>query len=114
MKTNCNFKPNMKESTCNICKKVFKSEKNLKKHTTTVHEDNKHKCESCGNSFPDKYNLERHMKTHKEHKDYNNCQSCSKSFTRPDGLKRHMKTVHGDQKIISVNIVVNSLLVQMK
>ena len=45
-----------------FAKKVFKSEKILKKHTTTVHEDKKHKCESCGSSFPAKYNLERHMK----------------------------------------------------
>lgn len=67
---------------CDICDKMFEKPIQVKKH----------KCESCGSSFPAKYNLERHMKIHKVHIDYNNCQSCSKSFSQPDGLKRHMKT----------------------
>ena len=53
----------------------------------------KPKCNVCGRSYSTKRSLTRHMKTHKEGKQFQ-CSICHKKFARDDNLRRHQK-IHG-------------------
>ena len=81
-------------------KKILKTQKIMKKHLSTVHE-NKGKtftCNICANTFQTKNILTSHMKTiHEGHKDYK-CKSCGKLFSQAGDLKRHIHTIHEGHK----------------
>ena len=48
---------------CLICKKDFKSEELVKKHTKNMHEENERiRCEFCSVSAPNKSKLRTHVK----------------------------------------------------
>jgi RNase P subunit RPR2 len=50
-----------KESKCEECEKVFKTEANLKNHQKTVHERVfRVTCAKCGQAFANKYILRKH------------------------------------------------------
>ena len=53
----------------------------------------KPKCNVCGRQYSSKRSLTRHMKTHKEEKQFQ-CNICHKKIARDDHRKKHQK-IHG-------------------
>ncbi|KAL3271163.1 hypothetical protein HHI36_021661 [Cryptolaemus montrouzieri] len=75
---------------CEVCSKVFKSNRNLNDHLRRVHSKiKKHVCPSCNRQFVDHYMLKVHLRIHTGLRPYK-CNQCDKSFFRSDGLKEHM------------------------
>ena len=46
--------------TCDICRKGFTNNSNLKRHVENVHNKN-HQCKFCDRTFAQKSNLKRHI-----------------------------------------------------
>ncbi|XP_063930713.1 zinc finger protein 675-like isoform X1 [Zophobas morio] len=81
---------------CEVCSKIFKSNRNLNDHLRRTHRKEKnHQCTRCDKKFVDRYRLTVHMRCHTGVKPYV-CRLCDKAFIRSDGLKDHMAT-HGDR-----------------
>ncbi|XP_055387690.1 zinc finger protein 34-like isoform X2 [Condylostylus longicornis] len=53
-------------------------------------------CEVCGNKYPTKRHLKRHLKYHSDVMDYE-CEICKKQFREMMQLKRHMRTHTGER-----------------
>ena len=91
---------------CNVCKKHFKENKDLKKHISnchkevkTVHDGRKDfKCYECGKTFTQPIGLSRHIKLIHEGQKVYVCHLCSKFFTRASSLKSHIKAIHERRK----------------
>ena len=78
---------------CQSCVKSFTRPEQLKRHVHTIHEDQKDKCEYCGNLFRPDY-LKTHIYTvHEGHKDYK-CEICEQLFSSQKELKSHIKRTH--------------------
>ena len=83
---------------CDSCGKSFTQSGDLNKHIKTLHEGQKnYKCDSCGKSFAQSGNLKIHIKTLHEGQRNFKCDSCGKSFTGSESLKKHIKTLHEGQ-----------------
>ncbi|CAH1781011.1 unnamed protein product, partial [Owenia fusiformis] len=77
---------------CQVCRKVFSSNGNLKQHTAAVHTNINSmpfKCKFCFKRFAVKKYLLNHMgTTHKTKRPYQ-CDLCPQSFSYPSGLNLH-------------------------
>ena len=64
-------------------------------------------CDICAKSFRTKTHLQRHIKTVHENstKDFK-CESCKKSFVRQDLLKCHVKIVHEKPNLVATTALV--------
>ena len=81
---------------CDICEKVFKTQKTFKRHFSSVHNKipKAFKCNICTKYFETQHALNLHIKgVHKGNKDHK-CESCGKSFSVAPNLKKHMHIVH--------------------
>ena len=98
---------------CEVCKKNFGSEVNLKSHLKYVHsEERKESCPHCDASFKQKKNLRAHLAnihdidqmTEKYCETYKKslfkCKECDVEFMYEKNLKAHIKTKHGDKAIV--------------
>ena len=82
---------------CQICKKVLAGEHRLKPHMMVAHSDEKpFACESCGESFKYKIQLEKHVRTHTGEDPYK-CSTCGKSFATKKTLRDHIMTHTGEK-----------------
>ena len=106
---------------CNICNRLYESQKELDKHNDRVgHKDSGRKwpCEYCCKFFVSHSNLNRHLKIHttevlfrcdicskildsqtdldrhNENHDLPMCEHCGKNFKRPCLLKKHLLKHH--------------------
>ena len=52
--------------------------------------ENNYKCDTCGNTFKFKTNLDRHQNIHSGLKSYR-CQTCEKCFSQMGNLRAHEK-----------------------
>ena len=73
-----------------------KTEKDLKTHISSVHEEKKpFKCGMCKSKFSEKKSLTRHMVLiHKAEKSIIKCKVCHAVFTELTDLKRHVALAH--------------------
>lgn len=77
------------KTVCTICDCVVENAKALKLHKMEVHHENlkiKHKCSTCGESFPNEYKYTAHLKVHPLE-----CKLCGKLFYRRQNIQLHMK-----------------------
>ena len=77
---------------CNMCNKTFDSQKSLKVHYQTSHEEKHHNCEVCGKYFGQPYRLKEHSISHK-HKPFK-CDTCGCTFSTKFNLTRHINSSH--------------------
>lgn len=74
---------------CRDCKKVFSSEKNLRRHRITHGDRSSFTCNICGAGFNSKVYLTTHLLRHGDRKFI--CVICKMKFKRKDLLSRHIK-----------------------
>ena len=64
----------------------------LRRHKEFLHQtDHKFVCDICQKTFPFKYVMNRHRKSHTEMPTYVQCQVCEKSFRNISYMKKHQK-----------------------
>ena len=93
--------------SCEVCRKTFSSEINLKSHRKYAHtEDKAHSCNQCGVKFKEKKNLRVHLLTvHKinqmvekyceeETTTKFKCEICESEFMYKNNLMAHMRSKH--------------------
>ena len=92
------------EFRCEHCQKMFKVEKNMRKHVIMHHKEKKFICEQCGESFSVKYNHDRHvLLKHTKNKTFN-CEyrgengNCDYQGATKNYLQKHMET-HAKAKL---------------
>ncbi|KAL1460865.1 hypothetical protein WDU94_012804 [Cyamophila willieti] len=77
---------------CSLCEKTFQTPAGLREHKRVhVTSDEKHICETCGNSFSSRKNLLSHVKIHTTERAHK-CEYCSATFKRRKYLVQHYKT----------------------
>ncbi|XP_072744535.1 uncharacterized protein [Anoplolepis gracilipes] len=90
-------KTKVKEFECQICRKRFKTQKNLESHAE-LHKM-KYVCEQCGMEFKFKYGLTKHLRTHSGEKSYL-CAICGKTFGCLSSQKIHLLTHVGERPYV--------------
>lgn len=77
---------------CIICEKKFQSPAGLREHKRIhVISEERHVCETCGNSFSSRKNLLSHIKIHSTDRCHK-CEYCPAAFVRRKYLVQHYKT----------------------
>ena len=92
-----NEKKHVNEKKCQICGKMFSSNKNvagfLKRHIKTVHDLERFRCDQCTKTFDLEENLKTHVKV-VHLKQRLKCDLCEKSFQNKVLLSKHVKSFH--------------------
>ena len=82
---------------CDICGKVYKSQKGLKSHRNHVHDKFKpFECTICNKSFGHKGKLKVHIRTVHQKLRLHKCTICDKLYKEKVTLTKHEYAVHGD------------------
>lgn len=89
-----------KQHQCNLCKKRFTSEVNLRNHAN-LHLQT-FLCAQCGKEFTTNLSLKLHERVHTGERPYQ-CKSCPKAFARFGALKVH-KVIHTGDRPFECNI----------
>ena len=79
-------------NNCDICRKVFKTERNLINHDKKfdmIKGTHVFKCDNCDNQFEDKNYLNLYIKKY-----HINCSVCQKVFPTITSLNTHITAVH--------------------
>uniref|UniRef100_A0AAQ5XSP1 C2H2-type domain-containing protein n=1 Tax=Amphiprion ocellaris TaxID=80972 RepID=A0AAQ5XSP1_AMPOC len=85
-----------KSVKCDVCGNTFKNKYQLKKHHQ-IHKCVKpYACNACGKSFSFWSKLKVHMKTHTGERPYS-CETCGKSFSQNSSLTVHMRIHTGER-----------------
>ena len=79
---------------CHICSQQFCSRPVLKQHLMVHNTDFYHECPICGVKIKHLRNYRRHLKIHEEHYVKINCDLCSRSFHSQSNFQRHLKNIH--------------------
>ena len=88
-----------KQLQCDECNSVSKTNQNLKRHITSVHEGKKpFKCKICSASFAQKNHLTGHIVTVHEGEKHFKCDICNASFTSKQRLTSHIVSFHEGKK----------------
>ena len=84
-------------SACDICGRTFTRDSLLEEHIAVVHmKELQINCDQCFKSFPSKYHLSAHMKSHGD-RDHQ-CPECPKSFKTQKTFAKHFKRAHTEDR----------------
>ncbi|XP_054002650.1 zinc finger protein 1 homolog [Hylaeus anthracinus] len=86
-----------KKFKCNVCKRNFRSEFNLRRHSG-FHEKSFY-CDDCGGEFTSKQSIRMHMRKHTGEKPYK-CKLCSRTYAQVGVLRVHMLTHTGERPYV--------------
>ncbi|KAJ9573466.1 hypothetical protein L9F63_009126 [Diploptera punctata] len=86
---------------CHVCSKIFSCKFNVSRHMSSHRNDNPFKCNDCNESFIHKSSLTKHLRVHSTEKPFK-CNFCVKSFPLKYHLNRHLAT-HGNEKPFRCN-----------
>ena len=108
---------------CSICKKFFFDTNKMKEHIVSVHEKDKkllnclpkellrmnlfhvieksQYCETCGDKFDNKRELQGHTLSVHEGKNVYRCSLCKDFFTEIKNMKIHLVSVHGKDNLLT-------------
>lgn len=78
--------------SCKDCAKIFKSRDTLRHHVVIHQKIKPFNCEQCPKTFPQKWQLNKHSKTHNV-KSYK-CQQCDYTSYRNHNIDLHVSRVH--------------------
>ena len=94
---------NIFDYECDKCNKKFRQKGQLKIHNIVVHEKIYPTiCPICGEGFPTKTQLKRHITKHTGEKNFN-CKFCKKAF-RLSGHRTKHELIHGDIREFACNM----------
>ena len=91
-----------------MCFKIYKSNSDLKRHVSTVHDGKKFNCESCGATYTALRGLKSHIEA--EHGENNHvpvtrvknitfkCKNCDLSFSKKINYNTHINSAHNGKK----------------
>ncbi|GBN38009.1 hypothetical protein AVEN_232934-1 [Araneus ventricosus] len=75
---------------CDICYKIFKSEKTLQAHKKNQHSNIIYTCEVCDTKFSKFQTFKKHCATHAGSQQFVTCPTCNKQFLYKDSFKKHV------------------------
>ena len=81
---------------CEICDKIFSTNRCLKKHMLLHTGEKPYKCAECDKAFAQSGHLTCHMLTHTGAKPYS-CAICGRSFSTSSAVRRH-HSIHSDDR----------------
>ncbi|XP_071055888.1 gastrula zinc finger protein XlCGF26.1-like [Onthophagus taurus] len=81
---------------CHICKKEFRSERNLKSHLLRHTANRPFVCTVCYRNFREEATLEAHLRFHARPKPFQ-CEICDKRFVDRSALRCHNRTHTGEK-----------------
>lgn len=85
--------------TCSTCDKDFPTKSQLISHDIRKHGSNSNykSCKQCNYKTVYNHDLLRHLKKHKNEKQYQ-CLVCRSGYSNEKSLQVHMKSIHSDKK----------------
>ncbi|KAI5093590.1 zinc finger protein 850 [Silurus meridionalis] len=87
---------------CDMCRKAFQNEWQLKRHLLKHQNKRPNCCELCGKCYSTPHVLKIHFRTHTGERPYH-CKFCEKTFSQIGHLKGHER-IHTGEKIYSCSV----------
>jgi hypothetical protein len=88
--------------SCQYCNLKYKSYSALRSHVTSIHDNAKFICLTCGKIFRSSENMKKHQKKNVCHKELNEkpvqCGECEKKFKNKKCLSVHRKNKHNNDE----------------
>ena len=84
----------VKQFSCIMCGKQFKTKMSLKTHYDSIHEGIRHFCDKCNFKTAYQGNLSKHKKSMHEEGNKYSCDQCGLKFTQLGNLKKHREAIH--------------------
>uniref|UniRef100_A0A3P8RIB2 C2H2-type domain-containing protein n=1 Tax=Amphiprion percula TaxID=161767 RepID=A0A3P8RIB2_AMPPE len=88
-----------KSVKCDVCGNTFENKFQLKKHHQIHKRVKPYACNACGKSFSLLSKLKVHLRTHTGEKPYS-CETCGKCFSERRDLTAHMRTHTGERRYL--------------
>lgn len=86
---------------CDYCNKSFKKLKSLEKHIKT-HNEHKYRCKYCNIEFLLNTSLKIHLKKHEGQNNVLQCLTCNIPYANESDLKVHIRKNHPEEKLQSI------------
>lgn len=87
------YHTNVRTFECEICKKMYKTKRDLKLHSMVHQQQRPHKCSSCEKTFLSTSKLKQHLNIHSGERPYK-CHYCPKDFTNFPNWLKHTRRRH--------------------
>lgn len=108
------YHTNVRSFECEVCKKMYKTKRDLKLHLMVHSVQRPHKCSSCEKTFLSTSKLKQHLNIHTGSRPYK-CDYCPKDFTNfPNWLKHTRRRHKVDHKTGEKLVVMPKFLNKVK
>lgn len=87
------YHSNVRSFECDVCKKMYKSKRDLRLHRMIHSNQRPHKCSDCEKTFLSTSKLKQHSNIHTGSRPYK-CKYCSKDFTNFPNWLKHTRRRH--------------------